>query len=346
MEHLEGSKDMIHDLLLLSQNECSKDVSIICHNGVFRTNSFVLASVFPIFRIVQDSSFQQDDDTVILMPDLNKDYLETFFQSLYNQCDVITTDENIRELLKSNLHQSFTSISATNDHGNSNINSEDLGLDPSVLGRIKVECEEGDGIDVDYSWNDYVGHSDPLEIWPPSVSADSYDFSRTRRKKFVTEISKPEVTDDIKYMIICANPDKKVKFIYSQRMVPQMVVDDFILKKKKGPTNKGVINWGCWLSSCRYTAITSPEGQIRDVSLHGWKHLQPHNHPPQPEQVAKREASFKIKQNLVGGLVSVREITSDVVNEANDEGVKLENVGALKQAARRFNKKLRQFKQE
>ena len=129
-------------------------------------------------------------------------------------------------------------------------------------------------------------------------------------------------------------------------MVPQMVVDDYILKKKKGPTNKGVINWGCSLSSCRYTAITSSEGQIRDVSLHGWKHLHPHNHPPQPEQVAKREASFKIKQNLVGGLVSVMEITSDVVNEANGEGVKLENVGALKQAARRFNKKLRQFKQE
>ena len=62
MEHLYRNHEIVHDLLLLSQSESYRDVSIICRNGTFRTNSFILASVFPLVRITLDSSLETDEE--------------------------------------------------------------------------------------------------------------------------------------------------------------------------------------------------------------------------------------------------------------------------------------------
>lgn len=74
------------------------------------------------------------------------------------------------------------------------------------------------------------------------------------------------VPDDLKSLIIGENPERNIKFTLSQRLNTQMVVDDFVLKKKKGPfLSRGgrVINWKCVNDSCTYTCV-SYEGQLQD----------------------------------------------------------------------------------
>ena len=56
------------------------------------------------------------------------------------------------------------------------------------------------------------------------------------------------VPEDLQRLIITTNPGRSIKFTYSQRMNTQMVLNDFVLKKKKGPyRSRGgrIINWKC-----------------------------------------------------------------------------------------------------
>ena len=72
------------------------------------------------------------------------------------------------------------------------------------------------------------------------------------------------VTEDLQLLIIQENTDREIKFTFSQRMNTQMVVDNFVLKKKKGPfltTSGRIINWRCHVASCMYTAVTK-EGRL------------------------------------------------------------------------------------
>ena len=44
------SKDLIVlKVLDLSQTRCHQDVTIVCSNGTVKSNSFLLASIFPVF---------------------------------------------------------------------------------------------------------------------------------------------------------------------------------------------------------------------------------------------------------------------------------------------------------
>ena len=155
------------------------------------------------------------------------------------------------------------------------------------------------------------------------------------------------MTEDLQNLIINQNPDREIKFTLSQRQNTQMVVDDYVLKKKKGPYKaRGgrVINWKCVHDSCQYTAVTW-EGQIQDIS-------RMHNHAPQPELYIKKQARVKIRENIANEIqmssgsvfYDDRPVTTavyDVVNEADSEvRDMIGSIDALKQAARRFNRKL------
>ena len=151
------------------------------------------------------------------------------------------------------------------------------------------------------------------------------------------------VPDDLKALIIEGNPERNIKFTLSQRMNTQMVVDDYVLKKKKGPNmSRGgrVINWKCVNDSCSFTAVTW-ESQLQDVQ-------RKHNHPAQPELYIKKQARVKIRENIVSEMSNlyhedrpVSNLVNDVVNETNaDIRDMIGSVDALKQAARRFNRKL------
>ena len=150
------------------------------------------------------------------------------------------------------------------------------------------------------------------------------------------------VPEDLQGLIIRNNPSRSIKFTMSQRMNTQMVVDDYVLKKKKGPysTRGGrVINWKCVNDTCQYTAVTW-EGEIQDTSRQ-------HNHPAQPELYIKKQARVKIRENIVNEKIQMTEdrpmsnLVNEVVNDTNnDVRDMIGSVDALKQAARRFNRKL------
>ena len=113
--------------------------------------------------------------------------------------------------------------------------------------------------------------------------------------------------------------NRSVHFTKSQRDNVQLVLDDFILKKKKGPfLSRGlqvsnflrdhclqlfqVISWRCTVPGCPFTATTK-EGSI----VEGRK---PHSHParsvgqkvstldpfPRPDLVVKKEVYARVRQ--------------------------------------------------
>jgi len=160
------------------------------------------------------------------------------------------------------------------------------------------------------------------------------------------------VPEDLQMLIIRENPARGIKFTYSQRMNTQMVVDDYVLKKKKGPylTRGGrVVNWKCTNDHCHYTAVTW-EGQIQDTARH-------HNHHSQPELYVKKQARVKIRENIdreISNLSNtaqednpVNNVVMDVVTETNpDMRNMIGSIDALKQAARRYNRKLHKESQQ
>ena len=76
------------------------------------------------------------------------------------------------------------------------------------------------------------------------------------------------VPEDLQSLIISSNPERDIKFTLSQRMNTQMVIDDYLLKKRKGPYYSGemrVINCRCVkYPACPYYLITN-NGQINNV---------------------------------------------------------------------------------
>jgi len=160
------------------------------------------------------------------------------------------------------------------------------------------------------------------------------------------------VPEDLQMLIYYQNPTRGIKFTYSQRMNTQMVVDDYVLKKKKGPylTRGGrVVNWKCINDYCQYTAVTW-EGQIQDTARQ-------HNHPSQPELYVKKQARVKIRENMaqeVSNVVQeddnpnpVTNAVMDVVTDTNPEmRDMIGSIDALKQAARRYNRKLHKDSQQ
>ena len=192
------------------------------------------------------------------------------------------------------------------------------------------------------------GRASPFNQTVPSVQTDSASLDPI--SVIPKEQKNPNrhlVTEDLQNLIINQNPDREIKFTLSQRQNTQMVVDDYVLKKKKGPYKaRGgrVINWKCVHDSCQYTAVTW-EGQIQDTS-------RMHNHAAQPELYIKKQARVKIRENIANEIqmssgsvfYDDRPVTTavyDVVNEADSEvRDMIGSIDALKQAARRFNRKL------
>ena len=196
---------------------------------------------------------------------------------------------------------------------------------------------------------------DPISIVPrePSSKKTRQTFGPTSVQQQPTpgpgsvpdNPNKHLVPEDLQERIIKQNPNREIKFTLSQRMNTQMVVDDYLLKKKKGPLiSRGgrVINWKCVNDSCQYTAVTW-EGQLQDTSRH-------HNHAAQPELYIKKQARVKIRENIANEIQMsnvyyedrpVSNVVQDVVNETNSEvRDMIGSIDALKQAARRFNRKL------
>ena len=90
------------EILKFSKDKKYQDAVILCKNGTFHSNSFLLASIFPIFKTVMNStiSIQTDETQVISMPSMNKSDLEIFFQCLHQEFEKFSPSQDIQELLK------------------------------------------------------------------------------------------------------------------------------------------------------------------------------------------------------------------------------------------------------
>ena len=151
------------------------------------------------------------------------------------------------------------------------------------------------------------------------------------------------VSEELQQLIISENPAHTIAFTKSQRNNTQLLLDDYILKKKKGPLLQSggrAISWKCVDDGCRFTASTW-EGRLKSREVH--------NHPAHPELYIKKVVRSQLRENIaidrdkwesqpVSGLLqnmveSTEEGVSQVLNKQND---------ALKQFARRFKRKIAQ----
>ena len=115
---------------------------------------------------------------------------------------------------------------------------------------------------------------------------------------YLTEPQQPNlvknpVPDDLKQKIITSNPNQSIEFIYSQRMNDQMVLNSYILKKKKGPivkNNKRRMYWMCIAAGCP-VRVTSMEGQLT-YAFRG------HNHLPEHADVLRRKHKAKLRGKI------------------------------------------------
>ena len=92
---------LIDEIVHLSQEKKYQDVKIICGNGTLVSNSFLLAAIFPIFRTVFSSSAQNDEPTVISMPDMNVIHMKTFLKNLSQHQKMFSVGIDILQLLQS-----------------------------------------------------------------------------------------------------------------------------------------------------------------------------------------------------------------------------------------------------
>jgi len=147
------------------------------------------------------------------------------------------------------------------------------------------------------------------------------------------------VPDDLKQIIVASNPQHGVKFTMSQRGSDQILVDEYLLKKKKGPylaRNMRVINWRCVKDPCGFSMVTC-EGRMKNRGEH--------NHSPDSSLFIRQQTRTKLREsmeNFHGGVAS--DVVREVLSETNVDDIgSLGSVDALKQAARRYNRKLRKL---
>ena len=96
--------------------------------------------------------------------------------------------------------------------------------------------------------------------------------------------------EDLQRLIVATNPGRRVRFTMSQRMAPELVVEEFVMKRKKGPVmNQWLggrcVSWKCTEPGCPYICRTL-EGHITSE-------VTGHNHPPDPEALVRRGDQLK-----------------------------------------------------
>ena len=74
---------VVNQVLALSKTGCHDNMTIVGSNGTVASNSFVLASVFPVVRDILETHVQFDDRMVILIPDLVVGEMDTFLLNLH-----------------------------------------------------------------------------------------------------------------------------------------------------------------------------------------------------------------------------------------------------------------------
>ena len=74
----------LEEIMKLSMEGRWNDVTIICEDGKIQSNSFLLASMFPVFRDIF-SYFESEEDIFISMPDISIIEIDLFLKAVYQK---------------------------------------------------------------------------------------------------------------------------------------------------------------------------------------------------------------------------------------------------------------------
>lgn len=141
------------------------------------------------------------------------------------------------------------------------------------------------------------------------------------------------VPEYLKVALAEKNVDRGVKFTLSHLMNDQMLLDNYLLKKNKGPIErkKGMtINWQCVSQNCYFRATTV------DADLE--KTNGGHNHDPNMELFIKREGRLRLKEAVAASDAPLASVVMNVVAGTSEETYLTAHGSneAMKQCARRF----------
>jgi len=95
-ENFKSHWECLNDVLELSQDPRYQDVTIICDGGLCKVNSFLLASIFPVIKILSDPSIEE---MCISLPGVKSSDLKTFLLSLFSNNGEIKVCKQLFELL-------------------------------------------------------------------------------------------------------------------------------------------------------------------------------------------------------------------------------------------------------
>ena len=76
-------KYVVDGIINCLQEEKYQDVTVICQNGTFQSNSLILAAIFPVMKTLLSSVHHEDEPLVISIPDMETLELETFWETAY-----------------------------------------------------------------------------------------------------------------------------------------------------------------------------------------------------------------------------------------------------------------------
>ena len=118
------------EIVRMSRDGGWDDVTLICADGRFRTNGFLLAAMFPVIRSMV-SDVLLDHDAFISLPDVRVANLKMLFHSIHQKNAIIRVGDGISHLVSSNLLcleiKSYDEADDNKDHDYLGNGSEDEG---------------------------------------------------------------------------------------------------------------------------------------------------------------------------------------------------------------------------
>jgi len=72
---------------------------IICEDGKFHSNSFLLSAIFPVIRKVFQT-LHSEEEVIISLPDVRVGELELFFQDIHQRKETLQVGSSISNLLE------------------------------------------------------------------------------------------------------------------------------------------------------------------------------------------------------------------------------------------------------
>ena len=77
--------ETLHLILDLSRQGSCSDVTLICEDGRFQSNSFLLAAIFPVLRQILSNLQNLDEDVYISLPGVRVCHFEEIFHALHQK---------------------------------------------------------------------------------------------------------------------------------------------------------------------------------------------------------------------------------------------------------------------